>query len=105
MTKEMIEKIHNNPKYKELVTKRRKFAWQLTGLILVVYYVYILLIAFSPETLGAKISPDGMTTWGIPVGIAIILFAFALTGIYIKRANSDFDPLVEEVRREIKEMK
>ncbi|HGZ70346.1 MAG TPA: DUF485 domain-containing protein [Nitratifractor sp.] len=105
MTKEMIDKIHNNPKYKELVGKRRKFAWQLTILILVVYYTFILLIAFSPETLGTKISPDGVATWGIPVGIAILLFAFALTGIYIKRANSEFDPLVEEVKKEIKDMK
>ncbi|MEA2047363.1 MAG: DUF485 domain-containing protein [Campylobacterota bacterium] len=84
MTQKEVIEIKNNPKYKELVGKRSKFAWTLTIVILVVYYAFILFIAFSPETLGTKISPDGMATWGIPVGIAIIIFAFILTGIYKK---------------------
>ncbi|MCH9740245.1 MAG: DUF485 domain-containing protein [Epsilonproteobacteria bacterium] len=105
MTKEMVEQIKNNPKYQELVTKRSKFAWTLSIIILVVYYAFILFIAFSPETLGTKISPEGMMTWGIPVGIAIIVFAFALTGIYVKRANSEFDGLLNDVKSEVKEMK
>lgn len=105
MTKETVEQIKNNPKYQELVTKRSKFGWTLSIIILVVYYAFILLIAFSPETLGAKISPDGMATWGIPVGIAIIIFAFALTGIYVKRANSEFDGLLDDVKNELKEIK
>lgn len=105
MDKSMVEKIKNNPSYQELVTTRSKFAWTLTIMILVVYYAYILLIAFSPETLGAKISPDGMATWGIPVGIAIIIFAFALTGIYVKRANAEFDDLLKKVKSDVEEMK
>ena len=72
--------------------------------MLVVYYAFILLIAFSPETLGAKINADGMATWGIPVGIAIIIFAFALTGIYVKRANREFDGLLNDVKKELKEI-
>jgi uncharacterized membrane protein (DUF485 family) len=71
----------------------------------VVYYAFILFIAFSPETLGASLS-GGMTTVGIPVGIAIIVFAFVLTGIYVKRANSEFDDLSNKVKDDIaKEMK
>lgn len=73
----------------------------LTIFILVVYFTFILLIAFSPETLGTKIHEDSMMTWGIPVGIAIIIFSFALTGIYVKRANSEFDVLLAEVKKEI----
>lgn len=102
MTKEEVQQIQNNPKYQMLVRKRSRFAWTLSITILVVYYAFILLIAFSPETLGTKISPDGMMTWGIPVGIAIIIFAFALTGLYVKRANSEFDQLLNEVKSEFK---
>jgi uncharacterized membrane protein (DUF485 family) len=103
--KELVEKIKANPSYQKLVSTRSAFAWKLTITILVVYYAFILLIAFSPETLGASLS-GGMTTVGIPVGIAIIVFAFALTGIYVKRANSEFDDLLKEVKSDIeKEMK
>jgi uncharacterized membrane protein (DUF485 family) len=105
MDKSLVEKIKADPSYKELVSKRSGFAWKLTITILVVYYAFILLIAFSPETLGASIS-GGMTTWGIPIGIAIIIFAFALTGIYVKRANSEFDDLTNKLKETVaKEMK
>lgn len=101
MTKEQVLEIKNNPNYQKLVNTRSKFAWTLTVIILVVYYAFILFIAFSPETLGTKISPDGMATWGIPVGIAIIVFAFALTGIYTRRANSEFDGLLNNLKNDV----
>lgn len=106
MDKSLVEKIKANPSYQKLITERSAFAWKLTITILVVYYVFILLIAFSPETLGAKLTAGGMATVGIPVGVGIIIFAFVLTGIYVKRANSEFDDLTKQVKDEIaKEMK
>ena len=101
MTQEQVLEIKNNPHYQKLVSTRSKFAWTLTVTILVVYYAFILFIAFSPETLGAKVNPDAMMTLGIPVGIAIIIFAFALTGIYVKRANSEFDGLLANLKDDI----
>ncbi len=101
----MVEKIKANPSYQKLITERGAFAWKLTITILVVYYAFILFIAFSPETLGASIS-GGLTTWGIPVGVAIIVFAFVLTGVYVQRANSEFDDLTSKLKEDIaKEMK
>jgi uncharacterized membrane protein (DUF485 family) len=99
MTKEQIERIKNNPKYQELVTKRSKFAWTLTIIMLLVYYAFIMTIAFSPDTLGTKIG-DGVITIGIPVGIAIIFISFILAGIYVTRANGEFDDLTQEIKDE-----
>ena len=101
MTKEQVQEIKNNPKYQQLVGTRKSFAWTLTIIMLVVYYTFILLIAFSPETLGAKISPDAMMTVGIPVGIAIIIFSFIMTGIYVRRANGEFDGLLNDLKRDL----
>ena len=103
MTQEQVQQIKNNPKYKELVSKRSKFAWTLSVIMMIVYYAFIMLIAFSPETLGAK-TGDGMTTVGIPVGIGIIVFAFVLTGYYVKRANSEFDGLLKDVKKDVEGM-
>ena len=97
MTKEQVERIKNNPKYQELITKRTSFAWKLSAIMLVVYYAFILTIAFSPETLGAKIG-DGVMTVGIPVGIAIIFISFILAGIYVRRANGEFDVLTQDIK-------
>jgi uncharacterized membrane protein (DUF485 family) len=101
MNNEEAQAIKNNPKYQKLVSTRSKFAWTLTIIMLVVYYAFILLIAFSPETLGAKISPDAMMTVGIPVGLAIIIFAFVLTGIYTRRANTEFDGLLNDLKNDL----
>ena len=97
MTEQMVQQIKNNPKYQELISKRSRFAWTLSIIMLVVYYAFIMLIAFSPETLGQKVG-TGVMTLGIPVGIFIILLSFVLAGIYVKRANSEFDTLTQEIK-------
>ena len=68
--------------------------------MLVVYYAFILAIAFDPALLGAKMG-DGVMTIGIPVGIAIIAISFILAGIYVQRANGEFDAMTKEVRDEL----
>jgi uncharacterized membrane protein (DUF485 family) len=92
--------IQNSPRFKELVQKREKFAWILSAIMLGLYSAFILLIAYGPQILGAKISAGSSITWGIPMGIGLILSAFVLTGIYVKRANGEFDDLNREILKE-----
>jgi uncharacterized membrane protein (DUF485 family) len=68
--------------------------------MLVVYYGYILLIAFNKELLSTKIG-NGVMTWGIPIGLFVIVFTVIITGIYVRRANSEFDDLTAEIRKEV----
>lgn len=104
MKKEMIEQIKNDPNYQELVSKRSKFAITLTIIMLVVYFAFILTIAFEPALLGTPLSSDTVTTVGIPVGMAVIVFAFILTGIYTKRANGEFDDLNNKIKDSVKDL-
>jgi uncharacterized membrane protein (DUF485 family) len=54
--------------------------------MMLVYYGYILLIAFDKEFL--KKTGDGVMTWGMPIGLFVIVFTVLVTGIYVRRANS-----------------
>lgn len=103
MREEQVEAIKNDPDFQELVSKRSKFAWTLTAAMLIVYFAFILTIAFNPSALGTPLADDSVTTVGIPVGVAIIVFAFALTGIYVRRANSEFDQLTSKIKEKAKE--
>jgi uncharacterized membrane protein (DUF485 family) len=103
MNKDLVDKIKANPDYHELVSKRSGFAIKLSIAMLVVYFTFILTIAFNPSALGAPLAADSVTTIGIPIGIAIIIFAFILTGIYTKRANGEFDDLANKIKQSIKE--
>ncbi|MBM5572838.1 MULTISPECIES: DUF485 domain-containing protein [Deefgea] len=96
-----IERIQQNPKFKELVRKKSSLSWLLSVVMLVIYYGFILVIAFSPATLAQSLS-GGVTTIGIPIGIMIILSVFVITGIYVRRANTEFDQLTREVVEDAK---
>lgn len=41
-----------------------------------------------------------MTSVGMLVGVLMVLLSFALTGIYMHRANSVIDPLNDKVKQE-----
>jgi uncharacterized membrane protein (DUF485 family) len=100
MEADIIERIKLNPKYHELVRRRSAFGWRLTLMMLVVYYGYILLVAFNKSFLSRPIG-NGVMTWGIPIGLFVILFTVVITGIYVRRANIEFDRLAAEIRKEV----
>lgn len=101
MNEDVLNRVQKNPKFAELVQKKTSFGWVLSIVMLAIYYGFILVLAFAPASLGAKLG-DGVMTVGIPVGILIILSAFVLTGIYVRRANSEFDQLTQQIVEEAK---
>ncbi len=100
MTRELAKKIEKNPSFVKLVKRRSRFAWRMTIAMLLVYYAFILTIAFAPEVLAQKIG-NGVLTLGIPVGIAIIIFSFIMAGVYTFRANGEFDDLANKVKEDV----
>ncbi|MFW5332365.1 DUF485 domain-containing protein [Hydrogenophaga sp. ZJX-1] len=92
----VIQRILKNPQYQELKAKRSRFGWWLTLAMMLVYYGFILLVAFNKEFLSQKLG-DGVITMGIPVGFGVIIFTIVITAIYVKRANTEFDDLSNEV--------
>jgi uncharacterized membrane protein (DUF485 family) len=92
--------IQNSPRFKEMVSKRERFAWILSAIMLGLYAAFIFLIAYGPHILGAKLSPGSSITWGIPIGVGLIISAFVLTGIYVQRANGEFDRLNAQILKE-----
>ena len=86
----LADRIAADPNYQALKSKRSRFGWTLTLAMLVVYYGFILLIAFSKDLLAVRIG-DGVMTWGIPIGFGVIVFTVVITAIYVQRANSEYD--------------
>ncbi len=102
MKQELVDRIKNDPDFHHLVKVRRSFAWTLTIVMLVIYFGFVLTIAFDPKLLGTPLSEGSVTTIGIPVGVAVILIAFVLTGIYTRRANGEFDELTAKIKAKAK---
>ena len=95
----MVARIEANPAYQALKRKRSSFGWILTILMLVVYYGFIGLIAFDKEFLARPIG-SGVTTLGIPIAFGVIIFTIVITGLYVRRANSEYDRLTAKILEE-----
>ena len=100
MEQVMAERIAALPKYQELKAKRTSFGVWLTLAMLVVYYGFILLVAFNKPLLATRLGA-GVMTWGMPIGLAVIVFTIVITAIYVKRANSEFDALAEQINKAV----
>lgn len=100
MEEDLVRKIKADPRYHELVKARSSFGWMLTFIMMVVYYGFILLVAFNKELLGSRIG-DGVMTWGIPIGLFVLVFTIIITGIYVRRANGEFDDLSDAIRKDV----
>ena len=94
------DRILRNPRFQELVQTRSGFAWTLSALMLAIYLGFIFLVAFAHDLMAMKIG-GGVTSLGIVLGLVVIVAAFLLTGIYVRRANSRFDDLTRDLTREL----
>lgn len=96
-----VQAILQNPTFQLLVHKKRQLSWSLAILLLVIYFGFITLVAIAPDFMHRTFA-GGVITYGIPLGIGVILIAFVLCGIYVWRANGEFDRLTQEVVSESK---
>lgn len=82
-----------------------KLKWRvsliLTVAMLIIYFGFILLIAFNKSFLATPIGKN--LTLGLPVGIGVLISAWILTGIYTFWANRYHDNRVSQIKNSIKQ--
>ena len=96
-TKELLA----SSEFRRLVARRWRVSLLLTACLFVLYYGYILLIATDKALLSTRVGE--VTTLGIPVGAAVIVGAWILTGVYVLWANRAYDPEVARLRDHIRD--
>jgi uncharacterized membrane protein (DUF485 family) len=80
-----------------LAGKRLRVALWLTATMLVVYFAFILLIAFDKSLMGREIV-DGLSI-GILLGVVVVFATWILTWIYVSWANRRYEPELQRLRR------
>lgn len=84
--------------YHALHHRRWRVAIGLTAVMVIVYFGFILAIAYDKPLMSTLITP-GLTV-GILVGALVIVGAWLLTLGYVRWANRQFDARLEELGRE-----
>ncbi|WP_079435411.1 DUF485 domain-containing protein [Zoogloea sp. LCSB751] len=100
MSAEIYRKVRANPRFSELEGKRSRFAYMLSAVVLITYYAMMMLVAFAPEVMRTPISAGSTLTIGVPIGAAIIIGSWLLTGWFVSRSNGEFDRLNNEIIQE-----
>jgi uncharacterized membrane protein (DUF485 family) len=91
--------IVTSDRFKALVRKRWSVSIVLTILLFVLYYGYILLVAYNKPLLAVKVGQAA--TLGIVLGVLTIVGSWALTVAYVLWANSEYDREVDAIKREL----
>ena len=98
-TNKSAHEIIESADFKALVAKRWKVSMALLVLLFVSYYGYIVLVASAKDFVNQKIGE--VTTLAIPLGLAAIVIAWALTAFYVAWANKSYDPEVERLKAQL----
>lgn len=91
-----LDAFTSTPEYQELTAKRKKIILPLLFITIGVYMAFILVIAFSPESLGQPVG-DTVISNGIYIGFGLIVFNFLITLYYVRKANREIEPLIARV--------
>lgn len=81
-----------------LAAERWRFSLSLTVAMMVVYFGFILLIAYNKPLLGTIIAPG--LSLGILLGALVIVTAWVLIYIYVRWTNNYFDKKISNIRTE-----
>lgn len=80
----------------DISSSRRRVTGVLTAVMMLLYFGFILLVAFDKPLLGSQIVP-GLSV-GILLGVLVILSAWVLVGIYVGWANRSYDRRIAALR-------
>lgn len=100
MSSAMYQRMRANPKFQELVARRGRFAWTLAVIVLAMFYGFVMVVAFNPLSLGQPVTEGARLTVGVAVELFMFVFFWVLTAVYVRRANTEFDALTQEIVRE-----
>jgi uncharacterized membrane protein (DUF485 family) len=80
-----------------LAAARWRVVIALTVAMMVVYFSFILLVAFNKPLLSTRVA-IGLSL-GMLLGAMVIVAAWVLTWIYVRWANTHYDAAIEGMRR------
>ncbi len=82
---------------RQLAARRLRFASVLTGAMIVLYFGFILSIAFNKELMGRLLRPG--LSLGILAGAVVIVASWLMTWVYIRWANNTYDRELAELQQ------
>ena len=98
---DVVQAVLQHPKYAELLRRRNRTSLVFFGLTIIIYAGFILTLAFDPELFGSPLG-DGITmSIGVFTATLVAISAVVLICLYVYISNRVFDPLLDEIVRDV----
>jgi uncharacterized membrane protein (DUF485 family) len=88
------EAAERSPEFRELIAKRRRFVLPATIFFLTWYLGFILLAGYAEDFMGESLY-EGLTV-GYVLALTQFIMVWGLAGLYLRKADRDFDPLARK---------
>ena len=101
-TPEAYLEAHATPEFADLRSRQRRFAFPMTAVFLVWYFVFVLCAVFASGWMATPV-------WGV-INVAILfgLLQFVSTGIitwlYMRHARTKLDPRADSIRADLEQV-
>jgi uncharacterized membrane protein (DUF485 family) len=93
------EEVQQSAEFTELKRRFRRFVFPMTALFLAWYFLYVLLAAYATDFMATKVV--GNINVGLVFGLLQFVSTFAITMLYARWADREFDPTAEQLRDHI----
>jgi uncharacterized membrane protein (DUF485 family) len=88
---------HEDDRFRSLSQRQGQLAAVLTALMIVLYFGFVLLIAYNKQLLARLLRPG--LSLGILLGALVIVCSWVLTWVYVRWANTHYDDAVDRLKR------
>lgn len=97
MPNTLYAKIRRNPRFTELVDKRNRFTARLLTVVITLFFGFIGLVSFRPKLIGQRLSETSALTVGTVAEFSLFVIFLAVAGLYVRRANGEFDSITRDL--------
>lgn len=101
MTEDVVKRVLAHPRYRELVARRARTRLAFFVLMAVVYFGFILTLAFWSGALGQPLWQGATMTLGLVVAVLIEISAVLMIGAYVYISGKRHDPILAAILRDV----
>lgn len=98
---EVARQVLQHHKFQRMAKQKSIVGWTFSLVMFFVYVTYIWVIGTNPQLFATKVAEGSIITLGIYAGVAVIVFSFVITLLYVWLANGRFDKSTQEVVEEV----
>lgn len=80
------ESLLNDPAFRQLLERRSRLRWSLSGVLISAYVIWALAGVYAQDSLGTKFMESSLT-WGVVLGYVIIAMSIVCSVVYIQIIN------------------